>query len=224
MYNILMVDDEKSYFELLTESNNPNFKFYYLDNPQDISLFLNVHKIDLILMDWNLGKNDGLEIVKDMREQIAVSGIPIIMVSGNCETEKMIKALYEGVDSYVTKPYSVEFLMAKIVANLRKYRVNNEYKKLFIKNFLFDENALSVDFKGNKFVLTKKEFSILKLLVENPERTFTRDELNQIDCPAYPVSSRTVDTFIRHLRKKFDRNLIVTISKKGYKINGEVLG
>lgn len=225
MYNILVVDDEQAYFEALNSANLKEFKFLYSSNLKEMEKFLFKDKIHLILMDWNLGKEDGVDITKELKSRTGTSNIPIIMVSGQNTNEKMVFALNQGADDYVLKPFTVDFLVAKINSNLRKYGKKESTAQTFIKNIVINENSHSVEIKGKDIKLSKKEFLIFTTLIKNPENTFSREALNTLDCPGYVVTNRTIDTLVKHIRTKFgDSSVIETISKKGYKINPKIFG
>ena len=224
MYNVLLVDDEKRFFDILLDINSDEYIFNYAKNSQEADDFLQKSKVDLILMDWNLSEEDGLEIVKKMKKKYSTLKIPVIMLTGKMLTENMVEALDSGADDYVVKPFDLNLLTSKIAANLRKYGLNNQHKQSFVKNIHFDQNTLTITFKGESFKLTDKEFKMLETMALNPDTVYSRKEINNITNGSVFVSDRTVDTFVSYIRKKMKGiPLVSTIPKQGYKINSSLL-
>lgn len=218
---ILVIDDQKDWFDLLNSAGIPDMEFEYLGEFKNVPKYLKDNPVNLILMDWNLGDSaDGVEITKALKKSSHTRTIPVVMLSGNLEKTKMAFALNEGADDYVEKPFELNYLISKINSNLRKYGANLEHKKMYVKNILLDENTYTVDFKGQKTKLRRKEFRILQALIQSPDRVFTRTELNDMSHPGFVVSGRTIDTLVRHIRgsMKCD-DIIETVHGQGYKIN-----
>lgn len=222
-YQILVVDDERSYFEMLEMAPVQDMKFSHISCPTLINDYLKANKVDLILMDWNLGTSDGVEETKKLKQFMPTMTIPVIMFSGKSDTNQMAFALEQGADDYVSKPFTINFLMAKINSNLRKYGSNLKPKQTYFNNVHLDENTFTISIKGETVQFRRKEFMIMKLLITQPERVFTREELNNLSEPDLFVSHRVVDTTVSYIREKIkNRDIIETVYGQGYKINKNI--
>lgn len=185
-----------------------------------------VKKPDLILLDIMLPEEDGISILKKLRENKETAGIPVIMLTAKDSEFDVVTGLDSGADDYVTKPFGMMALLSRIKAVLRRYEKNNlipsEEKELSIGNIRLNESRHTV-FAGEKQVfLTVKEFDLLALLIENKGNVLTREQLlNSIWKIDADIESRTVDVHVRTLRQKIgDENgeIIRTVRGIGYKI------
>ena len=185
---------------------------------------------DLILLDLMLPGLDGFEVVKTLRREGL--GTPIIMLTAkNEETDKVI-GLEFGADDYITKPFGIRELKARIKAVLRRYRSENadgtagdedgEAESIFtIGDLIIDVPGHEVFANGSGVVLTLKEFELLRMLAENRGRVLTREQLlDSIWGYEYPGETRTVDVHIRYLRRKLGGagDCILTVRGLGYKL------
>jgi two-component system phosphate regulon response regulator PhoB len=224
MHNVLVVDDEYGCFDVLKDAKIANMNFFYASNLVSMKKVLKNHSISLILMDWNLEDADGVDITKELKSEAQTKDIPIIMVSAQSITDKMVFALNQGADDYVVKPFTLEFLLAKINSNLRKYNFQGKPEQL--NNICIDSGTYTITINSVAQILPQKEFQILCALIKNPEKTFSRDELNCLECPEYIVGTRTVDVLINRIRGKYEpqlgMRLIYTFYKKGYRINKDI--
>ena len=176
---------------------------------------------DMILLDIMLPKMDGMEVCQQIRE---FSDVPIIMLTAKGEDMDKILGLEYGADDYITKPFSVKEVLARITSVLRRYKYTSNEKIEVLKadDIQVNVNKHIVTKNGQEIELTLKEFQILKLLIENKgnvlTRTFLLDKIWGYD---YYGETRTLDVHIRHLRKKIgdnDSKLIETVRGVGYKI------
>lgn len=183
-------------------------------------------KPDLILLDIMLPEEDGISILKKLRENKETAGIPVIMLTAKDSEFDVVTGLDSGADDYVTKPFGMMALLSRIKAVLRRYEKNNaipsEEKELSIGNIRLNESRHTV-FAGEKQIfLTVKEFDLLALLIENKGNVLTREQLlNSIWKIDADIESRTVDVHVRTLRQKIgDENgeIIRTVRGIGYKI------
>lgn len=183
-------------------------------------------KPDLILLDIMLPEEDGISILKKLRENKETAGIPVIMLTAKDSEFDIVTGLDSGADDYVTKPFGMMALLSRIKAVLRRYEKNNaitsEEKELSVGNIRLNENRHTV-FAGEKQIfLTVKEFDLLALLIENKGNVLTREQLlNSIWKIDADIESRTVDVHVRTLRQKIgDENgeIIRTVRGIGYKI------
>ncbi len=172
---------------------------------------------DLILLDIMLPGNDGLTILKKLRDDAVTANIPVIIISAKTTELDRVKGLDLGADDYLCKPFGVMELVSRVRARLRGSSKNNEYR--------YAEIMLSVDTRkvvisGKQADLTYKEFELLKMLIANPGKAFTRDCL--IDTIwGQESAGRTLDVHIRTLRGKLGEygRYIKTVRNVGYKLD-----
>lgn len=227
MYKVLLVDDDIEIFHLIEEYNKKNEQNYdiaYLSSSEKLNEYLNNNVVDMILMDWHLGQENGLEIIKGLKAKTAYSEIPMVLLTSKSEVEDQIQGLDGGADDYITKPFSLKFLYSKINSFLRKEDKDKNVTENIRHKFIFQDDKLEVEYMGMSHKLTFKEYTILKTLVNNPLRVFSQTELNELTSgKGVFVSKRCIDTFITIIRKKIGKDCIVSVRKKGYKINDRFL-
>ena len=163
---------------------------------------------DIILLDLMLPKLSGLEVCQQIRE---FSNVPIIMLTAKSEDMDKIMGLEYGADDYVTKPFNILELKARIKAILRRTTVAGNdsvpQKTLEINGLKMDADSRRVFVEGREINLTAKEFDVLELLMQNPNRVYSRENLlNLVWGYEYPGDVRTVDVHIRRLREKIESN------------------
>jgi two-component system, OmpR family, alkaline phosphatase synthesis response regulator PhoP len=223
---ILVVDDEENILELIRFNlENSGYKILTANNGNDAIKLVKSEEPQLVLLDLMLPGMDGYEVCKEIRKDNAVSTTPIIMITAKGEELDKILGLELGADDYITKPFSVRELIARVKAVLRR-----TVPQFIDKSYRFGN--ISVDFhkheviKGDERVeLTLKEFELLEILIKNKGRVMTRDFLlDRIWGYEFIGESRTVDVHIRHLRQKIeedDKNprYIETVRGIGYRFN-----
>lgn len=224
---ILVVDDEINIVELLKYNLETNgYKVYSaFTGTEAIEMSLQ-KKPDLILLDVMLPEMDGFDVCKEVKKNKDIEHIPIIMLTAKGEEFDKILGLEIGADDYLTKPFSIRELLARIKVVLRR-NVKQENKSIInIDNLVIDFNKHEVSNRGNKVELTLKEFELLKLLVLNKGRVLTRDFLlDKIWGYEFYGETRTVDVHVRHLRQKIEEDdsnpeYIETVRGIGYKFKG----
>ena len=159
---------------------------------------------DIILLDVMLPGISGTEVCHRIRKE---SMIPIIMLTAKSADEDKIEGLTEGADDYMTKPFNVVELKARMKNLLRRTEgapVNTAPNEIRVKSLVMDKDKRTVTIKGNEIELTAKEFDILLLLVTNPEKVFRREDLLEYIWKDYSGDIRTVDVHIRRLRQKIE--------------------
>lgn len=220
---ILVVDDEHHILELIQFNlENNGFEVMTCDNGEDAVRIANNHEFDLMILDLMLPGIGGLEVCKQLRQE--GHELPIIMLTAKGEEADKITGLDIGADDYLTKPFSIGELVARIKAVLR--RIDEKPKEkgdiIRINQITIDKEKHEVKSKGQLLELTLKEFELLKMLAENKGKVLSRDIiLDKIWGYEYFGDTRTVDVHIRHLRKKIDDdagNLIETVRGVGYKM------
>jgi two-component system alkaline phosphatase synthesis response regulator PhoP len=236
---ILVIEDEMNIQELIKYNlEKNNFVVTLADNGIDGLSQVLGGDYDLVLLDLMLPGLDGLEICKRMRANKKTRKIPIIMLTAKSEEFDKVLGLELGADDYMTKPFSVKELIARIRAALRRVDTNedeeipeeineNVQSILTYQDITIDKEKYEVKKSGEKLSLTLKEFELLKMLVENKGKVLTRDTLlDRIWGYDYVGETRTVDVHIRHLRQKIhdedeSNQMIETIRGVGYKIIDE---
>ena len=209
-YNILVVDDERLIvkgikFSLEQDGMEVDSAF---DGEEAINL-IKTGKYDLVVLDVMLPKMDGLEVCQQTRE---FSQIPIIMVTAKGEDMDKIMGLEYGADDYITKPFNILELKARIKAilrrSVRKSTLDKKSKSsLKIRGLEIEFESRRVFIDGKETNLTAKEFDLLELFMENPGKVYNRENLlDTVWGYDYPGDARTVDVHVRRLREKIETN------------------
>ncbi len=180
--------------------------------------------INLIIQDWMLPDGQGIDFLKEIRAKNIKT--PMIILTAKTDLIDKVVGLESGANDYITKPFESRELLARVRVQLRIGEQGGATGKevdtkgvLTLGKLKIDNDTREVTWDGELVELTKMEFDFLKLLVENPNRALSRDEiLNKVwgyEC--YP-STRTVDTHVLQLRQKFNEQLIETVRGIGYKL------
>ena len=227
---ILIVDDEPSIRDLLRY--NLEKEGYQIIEASDGISGVNValeQKPDLMLLDIMLPKLDGLSVCKRVKNSL---NIPIIMLTAKAEEIDTILGLELGADDYITKPFSVRELAARVKANLRKIEIvsndskieqtNKEKKKesrIIVGDLELDLDKFEVKVRGETIDLTLREFEVLKFLATQPEQVVTRETLvEKVWGYEYFGDIRTVDVTVRRIREKIEKDTSIPkilITKRG---------
>lgn len=156
---------------------------------------------DLILLDIMLPYKSGDEILKEVR---AFSDVPIIIISAKDMVGIKIDLLKLGADDYITKPFDIDEVIARIESNLRRYnKINSSNNTLTYKDILLDCNSKSVKVNNNELNLTAKEYNILELLMKNKDKVFSKANLYEIIWDSeYLGDDKTIKTHMSNLRNK----------------------
>lgn len=181
-------------------------------------------KPDLIILDIMLPKKDGIEVLREIRENPATRKIPVIMATAKGTEMDKIQGLDTGADDYLVKPFGVMEMVSRVKAVLRRYEPETKSHILSVGDILLNDREHSVTVCGEKVSLTYKEFEILKLLMTNTGMVFSRERLlSDIWGINYMGETRTVDIHINTLRKKLGNagGQIETVIGVGYKMEGK---
>ncbi|MBU5487728.1 response regulator transcription factor [Clostridium sp. MSJ-8] len=231
MKKILIVDDEEHILELLDYNlKKEGYLTYTCNNGIKAMEVIGEVKPDLVLLDVMLPGMNGLEICKNIKRTPELDHISIIMITAKDEEIDKILGLELGADDYITKPFSVRELEARIKAVLRRFSERKEEKKITSK--IMDFGRLKVNgirrevIVDDKVVpMTLKEYELLEILVNNEGKILEREVLlDKVWGYGYEGETRTVDVHIRYLRKKIeldDKNpkYIETVRGIGYRFN-----
>ena len=231
---ILVVDDEKSIRELLVFNlEKEGYKVIEADNGIDaVDKALN-KKPDLILLDVMLPRMDGISVCKKLRYALNINTVPILMVSAKDTESDKIVGLEMGADDYITKPFQIREVMARIKANLRKAEITNMNNEMNLvkekedKDDIIKVGDLSLDLKrveakvkDEVINLTKKEFDVLKYLASQPGKVVTREMLlrDVWEYEDFVGAIRTIDVTMNRIRDKIEKdkaNPKILITKRG---------
>ena len=175
--------------------------------------YIENRKYDLVLLDIMLPKIDGYELLEYIKE---TAGIPIIYITSKGQTKDKIKGLRKGADDYITKPFEMEELTARVEAVLRRYNKVNENIK--IEDIVINTVARTVKKDNQQISLTPKEFDLLMLLVQNRNISLYRGDIfERIWEEDLEFETRTIDLHIQRLRKKLGwKDKIKTVYRIGY--------
>ena len=227
---ILIVEDEESLVSFIAEElKYENYEVLIAaDGQEALTLFdANEERVNLLLLDWMLPKVDGLTVARKIRRR---SQVPILMMTARDQVVDKVSGLDAGVDDYLTKPFDIEELLARIrvifrreerIQSLQNEPIINQYQDLTM-----DVVKRTVTRDGQTIMLTQKEFDLLYELMKKPEEVFTRDELlNEVWGYDYIGQTNTVDVFVRALRNKLDDDqhprLIQTVRGVGYVLRAD---
>lgn len=179
---------------------------------------------ELVLLDIMLPGEDGLEILKKLKNSSKTKDIPVIMVTAKGSEYDKVVGLDSGADDYVTKPFGMMELISRIKAVLRRSGKQQDKTKLSVGGISLDTKKHEVQVDGEQVVLTLKEFELLEKLMRNQGIVLTRDQLlTEIWGYDFDGETRTVDVHIRTLRQKLGEqgSLVKTVRGVGYRIGGE---
>ena len=195
---ILIVEDEVKLAKTMVDYLTHNGKVcHHIDHGDEVLTWLNAHPADLILLDLMLPGKNGTELCQAIRQ---FSNIPIIMVTAKTDEIDELLGLELGADDYISKPFSLRTLLARVNSILRRAspQVIETQSTLSLNNADF-----SVSYADNKIKLTSVEFNLLQTLKNSPGRIFSRDNLvDKMYHDSRIISDRTVDSHIKKLRKK----------------------
>ena len=171
--------------------------------------------IDLVVLDIMLPKITGLEVLKELRVK---SQIPVLMLTVLDYESIQASSFDEEADDYITKPFSMLLLGKRVTALLRRSGKTSELHQIQFGDITIDFGGYTASGKNGQIDLTPKEIDLLKLLVEHKGLVLTRSQiLDELWGYDYPIIERTIDTYIKNLRKKLNLDRIITVKGVGYK-------
>lgn len=215
---ILVVEDELKLSILLADYLNASgFEVFTLFDGSQVEAWVRENKPNLIILDIMLPGCDGMEVCKSIR---LFSRVPIIMVTARVEEIDRLLGLELGADDYICKPFSPREVVARVKAVLRRV---HDGQAIYAQGLVLDEHTYKATLHGRDLELTAVEFKLLHLLVEQPGRIFSRQQImERIYHDERFVSDRTVDSHIKKLRRKIETvdpqtTLIQSVYSLGYK-------
>ena len=225
-YNVLIIDDEKDLAESTSEYfNMMGLKSRYVLSSSEAVDFFRENEAGVILLDINLGDSSGFSLCRTLRETI---DSPILFISARSSDDDMVVALNIGGDDYITKPYSLNVLYAKVKAGLNRYEssVRNSGDILVFGDLKIDIGAGIVYKNGKEVVLTAMEYKLLSYLAVNRNKVIGKEEIFTNVWDDSFVSDGTLNVHIRHLREKLEDDpnepvYIKTARGRGYLFKAE---
>ena len=180
-----------------------------------------IEALDRILLDWMLPKVSGIEVCRQLRRSKITREIPIIMLTARSEESDKIRGLDIGADDYITKPYSIKELLARVRATMRRPSASVISDQLIVGNIVVDLQKHLVAVDGLEVNLGPTEYRLLITFMKSPERVFNRDQLlDYVWGISANVDTRTVDVHVGRLRKSLEgrtkTNIIRTVRGFGY--------
>lgn len=229
MRRILVVDDEEHILELLEYNlEQEGYQALKADTGEKALDILKKEEVDLVILDWMLPGMNGIDVLKKIRSSENHSQLPVILLTAKGDEISKVLGLEIGADDYLTKPFGVHELFARIKAVLRRSNKNNLKKEedegiIIIGNLEVNPSRRTVTVDDELIELSFKEFELLYLLAKNRGIVFTRNQLlERIWGYDYVGETRTVDVHISNLRKKIESDeshpvFIKTVRGMGYK-------
>ena len=221
---VMVIEDEEALCLVLKYNlEKAGFEVKIVTNGNKALAEVEEHQPSVILLDWMLPEISGLDIAKLIRSKPDIKNIPIIMLTAKGEEEDKIKGLSAGADDYVTKPFSIPELLARVKAQMRRAPEKSTEGEIVFEDIRMDLAERKV-FRGENYVhLGPTEFRLLKFLMESPGKVLTREFLlkNAWGNNVY-VESRTIDVHIRRLRSalnEFGPDYIRTVRASGYSLD-----
>lgn len=218
-YRILVVDDEEDLCEIL--KFNLEMEGYMVDtaNSAEEALKLELPRYNLILLDVMMGEISGFKMASMMKKNKDTAGIPIIFITAKDTENDTITGFNLGADDYISKPFSLREVIMRVKAVLRRTAnvQTREQEQLQYRDLVIDIPKKKVTISGEEISLTKKEFEILLLLLQNQGRVFSREDiLAKVWHDEVYVLDRTIDVNITRLRKKIGNYGKYIVTRLGY--------
>ncbi|MDT7951217.1 MAG: phosphate regulon transcriptional regulator PhoB [Acetobacteraceae bacterium] len=224
---VLVVEDEASLVAMLRYNlEKQGFEVdEAVDGPEAIARIAEAPP-DIVLLDWMLPVMSGIEVCRQIRRRPATRDLPVIMVTARSEDQDAVRGLNTGADDYITKPFSMDALLARMRALLRRAGPPVSRGQLEFHDIVMDQSAHRVQRNGRGLHLGPTEYRLLEFLMQHPRRVFAREELlNAVWGRDIHVEPRTVDVHIRRLRKSIngegELDIVRTVRAAGYALDTE---
>jgi len=223
--HVLVVEDEDALAELLQYNlKKEGFRVSLAADGEEAMMLVDERQPDVVLLDWMLPKISGIEVCRRLRSRQETRNLPIIMLTARGEEADRIRGLDTGADDYVTKPFLMQELFARVRAVLRRIRPGLAEAKVSHGDITIDRVSHRVLRQGQEVHLGPTEFRLLDYLMQHPGRVFSREQLLDAVWGAdVYVEARTVDVHIGRLRKALGKmdgpDPIRTVRSAGYALN-----
>lgn len=222
---ILLIEDESALVTMLRYNlEKEGFRVVDVGDGEEALSIVGERKPDLIILDWMLPSLSGIEVCRQLRRKPATRETPVIMLTARSEEGDKIRGLNTGADDYMTKPFSLPELMARVRALLRRAAPTPQKGSLSFGDVTMDLSAHRVVRGDRPIHLGPTEFRLLHFFMQHPGNVFSREELlNAVWGPDIYVEPRTVDVHIRRLRKALNNDshndIIRTVRAAGYALD-----
>ena len=227
---ILIVDDEAAIRDMVGITLDlAGFTSISAANAHDAHISVIDNKPDLVLLDWMLPGGSGIELARRLRRDEITTNIPIIMLTAKASEDNKVQGLNEGVDDYVTKPFSPRELVARIKTVLRRINGKQKDKALRVIDLQLDPTSHRISIEDKPVEMGPTEFRLLKFFLVNQEKVFSRDHIqDSVWGGNVYLEERTIDVHIRRLRKALSSvedtsidysRLIQTVRGAGYRFS-----
>lgn len=225
---ILVVEDEAAIREMIVFAlEEAGFSTVEAADSAGAWRMLSENIPHLILLDWMLPDLSGIDILRRLRREEATRALPVIMLTARSEEIDRVRGLEVGADDYISKPFSVRELLARIQAVLRRTTPESTSEVISVEGLVLDPSNHRVTARDATLKMGPTEFRLLHFLMTHPERVYTRSQLlDRVWGANVVVEERTVDVHIRRLRKSLEReglaHLIQTVRGAGYRFSSHV--
>ncbi|WNZ25852.1 response regulator transcription factor [Leptolyngbya sp. NK1-12] len=220
MKRILIAEDEPQIAAFLQKGLQAHgFTTTVADDGVKATYMARTEDFELLILDLGLPEKHGIQVIEELRRRGEM--LPIIVLTVIQDVQDKVKALEAGANDYLTKPFSLEELIARIRVQLRYQRPLQSPEETVLKtgDLVLDLKQRSAQFKGYRIELSTREFTLLEILARQPGQVWTREELlDQVWGYDYDPSSNIVDVYIGYLRKKLGRGSIKTVRGLGYRL------
>ncbi|MBN2849271.1 MAG: response regulator transcription factor [Erysipelotrichaceae bacterium] len=222
MERILIIEDESKIARFIQlELNHEGYEVELASDGRDGLELLKTRPFDLVLLDIMLPSINGFEVLRRLR---LFSSVAVILLTAKDDVIDKVMGLDSGADDYITKPFAIEELLARIRMALRKQN-RTQVSLLTHKDLVVDVEKYKATLRGKEIELTKKEFDLLTILLQNKNKVCTRENLlERVWGYSYDGTTNAVDVYIRHVRVKIedeDMSVIHTVRGVGYVIKDE---
>ena len=227
--SVLVVEDEAALATMLRYNlEKQGFRVDEAVDGQEALTRIAEAQPDIVLLDWMLPVMSGIEVCRQIRRRPQTRDLPVIMLTARTEDQDAVRGLNTGADDYITKPFSMDSLLARMRALLRRAGAVPVRGQHVFHDIVMDLTAHRVQRNGRPIHLGPTEFRLLEFLMQHPRRVFSREELlNSVWGPYIHVEPRTVDVHIRRLRKSIngpgELDVVRTVRAAGYALDTEAV-
>ena len=224
---VLVVEDEASIATMLRYNlEKQGYRGSEAADGQEALTRIQEQQPDIVLLDWMLPLMSGIEVCRQIRRKPATRDLPVIMVTARTEDQDAVRGLNTGADDYITKPFNIDSLLARMRALLRRSSTVPDKGQLTFHDIEMDLSSHRVIRNGRKVHLGPTEFRLLEFFMQHPRRVFSREELlDAVWGHDIHVEPRTVDVHIRRLRKSMnvdgELDVVRTVRAAGYALDTE---
>jgi two-component system phosphate regulon response regulator PhoB len=224
---VLVVEDEAAIATMLRYNlEKQGYRVAEASDGQEALTRIQEQQPDIVLLDWMLPVMSGIEVCRQIRRKPATRDLPIIMVTARTEDQDAVRGLNTGADDYITKPFNIDALLARMRALLRRSNTIPDKGHLTFHDIEMDLSSHRVSRNTRRVHLGPTEFRLLEFFMQHPRRVFSREELlDAVWGHDIHVEPRTVDVHIRRLRKSMnlegELDVVRTVRAAGYALDTE---